>query len=151
MADTRALRVAAARQNLAAVRQFVRATLSAWRIPPPVIASLCLAVDEAAANVIVHGYKDQGGDLEVELQQRPDALVLTLRDHAPLFDPTVVVGATPEVAGPDRLPGGLGLQLIRQAVDEMRYAVAADGANVLTLIKILSRNSACASIPSLVQ
>lgn len=134
---SRALLIAADRKNLVEVRHFIVETLTAWHMPRLVIDKLRLAVDEAASNVIVHGYQDRDGDIEIRLDRAPDRLTVVIRDHAPPFDPTVV--ACPELGHTllGELPGGLGLSLIRQAVDGLRYCIADDGANELTLIKSL--------------
>jgi serine/threonine-protein kinase RsbW len=58
-----------------------------------------------------------------------------LRDHAPLFDPTSA--PMPDLTRPleEREPGGLGLYLTRQMVDDWQYRVLPDDGNELTLIK----------------
>jgi serine/threonine-protein kinase RsbW len=134
---SRELLIAAKRENLAEVRHFVVDTLTAWQIPVRVIDKLRLAVDEASSNVIVHGYREQGGDIEICLHHSPDTVTVVIRDYAPSFDPTAV--ACPDLGHTllDELPGGLGLSLIRQAVDALQYCIAADGANELTLTKSL--------------
>ncbi len=47
-----------------------------------------LAVDELAANTIVHGYRGQPGTIEVEIERTAEALMVRRRDQAPPFDPT---------------------------------------------------------------
>ena len=47
-----------------------------------------LAVDEAATNVVVHGYQGREGVIEIEVLREGDALVIRLRDEAEPFDPT---------------------------------------------------------------
>ena len=131
------LRIMASRKNLAELRNFVGDILASWQIPRPVSDKLRLAADEAVTNVLLHGYQNQEGLIELELKRAQDTLILVIRDYAPAFDPTTVACTELDACLLDRLPGGLGLRLIRNAVDELRYCRAADGANVLTFTKRL--------------
>jgi serine/threonine-protein kinase RsbW len=93
------------------------------------------AVDEAATNIILHGYRGQPGEIEIEMDQDHGALVVCLRDRAFLFDPTRV--PPPDLTLPleARRVGGLGVYLIRQFTDQMTWRATPDGNNELTLRK----------------
>jgi len=134
MAD---LFVAAQLENLAEIRRFVQEEAAALGAGEEEMCDLELAVDEAACNIICHGYERRGGMIQVEVERDGDRLVVRLRDEAPLFDPSR--HPSPNVTLPleDRPLGGLGIFLIRQAVDEMIYRVTAEGGNELTLTKRL--------------
>jgi serine/threonine-protein kinase RsbW len=99
------------------------------------IPDVVLAVDEAATNIILHGYQGQEGIIEIEVEQEGDALVVRLRDEAVPFDPTSV--PLPDLTVPleQRAPGGLGIYLIRQVMDEVAYRITSQGGNELTLVK----------------
>ena len=95
---------------------------------------LVLAVDEAATNIVMHGYKAGPGPaavIEVEVVYRDPGLSVYLRDQAPPFDPTAtpVVDELPPLT--ERGPGGLGIFLIRKTMDEFRYRRTPDGWNEL--------------------
>jgi serine/threonine-protein kinase RsbW len=100
-----------------------------------VIDDMQAAVDEAAANIIVHGYQGQPGNIEIEVWKEGEALVVRLRDQAPLFDPTTV--PPPDLTLPleERFLGGLGIHLIRHFTDTMTHRVTSEGGNELTLMK----------------
>jgi serine/threonine-protein kinase RsbW len=125
-------------RNLAEIRHFVAETATALAIQPAMIPSLQLAVDEAATNIIVHGYEDQPGTIEIEIHRTEGALSIRLCDNAPLFDPTSVPPPRLHVPLEQTSPGGLGVYLIRQTVDEMIYHVTPQGGNELILIKRLA-------------
>ena len=135
MASHFSLNVAAELQNLVKIRDFVGQTAAALEVDPGTIPNLQLAVDEAVANIILHGYRGEAGQIEIVVERKANDLVISLRDQAPLFDPTQAV--TPNLTAPlaERQPGGMGLHLIRQIVDQMAYRVTEAGGNELTLVK----------------
>jgi anti-sigma regulatory factor (Ser/Thr protein kinase) len=53
--------------DLPAIRAFVHTTAGSLGARPEAVDDLVLAVDDAAANVITHGYGGRGGPLEVEV------------------------------------------------------------------------------------
>ena len=127
--------IAAELQNLAKLRRFVAETAATLEVEPEAIGDIQLAVDEAATNIIRHGYQNQPGQIEVEMSQIADDIIIWLRDEAPPFDPTTV--RQPDLTSPlhKRPPGGLGIYLMRQNVDEIHHRLTAKGGNELTLIK----------------
>ena len=129
------LRIPAELKNLAAIRSFTEESAAELHTPPLAIEDLILAVDEAATNVILHGYQKGPGNLEIVIRRDEDHLVVSLRDQAPQFDPTTV--PKPDLSIPlDRRPlGGMGIHLIRESVDEVLYRVLPQGGNELTLVK----------------
>jgi serine/threonine-protein kinase RsbW len=129
------LRIAAEPRNLAEIRCFVEEMASALGLDPVMIPNVILAVDEAVSNIIAHGYQCQEGVVEIAVSQERDALVIRIRDEAAPFDPTIV--PPPDLTLPleQRIPGGLGIHLIRQIMDEMTYRVTPQGGNELTLVK----------------
>jgi len=127
--------IAADAGNLADIRRFVREAAAALDAGPETISDLELAVDEAACNAILHGYRGGPGLLELEVLRKGDAVVVRLCDGAPPFDPTRV--PEPDLTLPleERALGGMGVYLIRRSVDEMRYRLTPEGRNELTLTR----------------
>jgi len=122
-------------KNLAAIRQFGQETAATLQADPNALHDVILAVDEMAANVMVHGYQGGPGTVEVEVRPEGSALVVCLRDHAPPFDPTL--HPMPDVTLPldERPVGGLGVYLTRMLMDEVTYRVTPQSGNELTLVK----------------
>jgi len=117
------------------VRRFVEEAATAFKADPDVILDIVQAVDESAANIIMHGYRGQPGPIEIAVRGDGTSLVIHLRDQATPFDPTSV--PPPDLTLPlERRPiGGLGVYLTRLLVDEMRYHMTPQGGNELTLVK----------------
>lgn len=130
-----ALRVLADLKELAAIRRFIQETATALRADPAAIADAVVAVNEAVTNIIVHGYQDQPGMIEIELRREVDTLVVRLYDQAPSFDPLTV--SPPDLTLPlEKRPfGKMGVYMIRQLMDEVTHRVTPQGGNELTLIK----------------
>lgn len=129
------LTVTANLENLAKIRQFVEQTSATLGLEATVMYEVQLAVDEAATNIITHGYRDQGGNIEIAVSQEGDALIVQLRDEATPFDPTSV--PPPDLTKPlaERAIGGMGVYLMHQTMDEVNHRVTSVGGNELTLIK----------------
>jgi serine/threonine-protein kinase RsbW len=129
------LRIPADLNRLEQARRFVEGAATALGLEGDVVHDLMLAADEAATNVIVHGYAGVDGEVELAVSRRGADLELCVRDDAPQFDPT---GApSPDVTVPleARRPGGLGIYLIRRVMDEVCYRRLPGGGNELVMTK----------------
>ena len=124
------MRLKAEPRLLATVRGAVRAYLACAGVEGDRLDDAVLAVDEACTNCIRHAY---GGDpacsYSVELSTTGEAIVVAVKDEgAPCPEAAL---ARHELKPPAREavePGGLGIQLIYQAFDEVNYASnGADG------------------------
>ena len=129
------LHIAAELENLAVIRRFVEQSATTLGAGPAITSDVVLAADEAATNVVVHGYRGQPGTIKIEVSRTGDALVVCLRDRAAPFDPTSV--PPPDLNQPleERSPGGMGIYLMRHLVDEVTYHTTPQGDNMLTLVK----------------
>jgi serine/threonine-protein kinase RsbW len=121
--------------DLARIRHFVEETGAQIDLAPSVITALRQAIDEAVSNIVFHGYQGQVGPLKLDIGQQGTDLWVRLRDAALPFDPTKVPAPDLTVPLPLRPPGGLGLYLIRQSIDELLYHPIRDGGNELIMIK----------------
>jgi serine/threonine-protein kinase RsbW len=131
------LRVSAVLENLRVIRRFVEAEGKRLGFSGQRLDDLVLAADEAATNIMMHGYRGHAGVpaavVEVEVVFRDPVLSVYLRDQARPFDPTAlpVIDELPPLT--ERGPGGLGIFLIRKTMDEVRYRRTSDGWNELML------------------
>jgi serine/threonine-protein kinase RsbW len=124
----------AIRDNLAAIRDFVETRATEAGADADEIYEITAAVDEAATNVVIHGYQDKGGPLEIEVEEGEGALAVHLRDQAPPFDPTTI--PAPDLSRPleDRPLGGMGFHIIRKYTHSVEYRPL-PGGNELILIR----------------
>ena len=136
-ADVAAMTVAADLDRLADIRALVRDVALSSDAPPAALEDLIQAVDEAATNIVLHGYELRGGAIDVDARLVDDHIVIVLSDTAPMFDPTVVPEPDLSVPALRRRPGGMGLHLIRLATDSMEHRPRRGGGNILTLSRSL--------------
>ena len=117
-------------------------TLSEWieglGIPETLNMPINLALEEAVSNVMLYAYPDSSGQVFVEFVKGESAhdkkLIFTITDGGIPFDPTQQAEADTSLSAEEREIGGLGIHLVRQIMDEVRYK-REDDKNVLTLIK----------------
>ena len=117
-----------------AVSERLEGAMTAHGFSPEKILDTQLAVEEVITNVIVHGYKKAGGEIHVACLIAEDSAGIRITDTAPPFNPLSI--PEPDLAGEVsyRKVGGLGIYLVRQVMDEVRYRHE-NGKNILTLIK----------------
>jgi serine/threonine-protein kinase RsbW len=136
--DTRrSLRIPAELDRVADVRALVREVAGVCQAPKPCMDDLVQAVDEAATNVIVHGYRGAPGWLDVAAERVDDTIVVTLEDEAPSMDPTVYPEPDLSIPASRRKPGGMGIHLMRMATDRLEHAPRPGGGNILTMARRL--------------
>lgn len=92
-----------------------------------------LAAEEALVNIFRYAYPEQPGDVEMVCRAEGEGLAVEIIDSGIPFDATAM--PVPEATDGDheREPGGLGIFLMKQVVDEVRYRREKDR-NILILI-----------------
>lgn len=95
-----------------------------------------LSTDEALTNIIRHAYKGcRGQPIQVELVPLIDGtrtgIRIVLRDRGETVDADRIRSRDLD----DVRPGGLGVHIIQQCMDEVAYTPADGGGTVLTMIK----------------
>lgn len=130
------LTISATLDALAQISEFItdattRAGLddhAAWQVQ--------LAVDEAATNIIQHGYDQAApGEIELAWQIADNQLTVTLRDQGRRFDPEQV--PDPDITSPleERQAGGLGIFLMGRLMDTVQFDFDDQHGNLLTMTK----------------
>jgi sigma-B regulation protein RsbU (phosphoserine phosphatase) len=94
-----------------------------------------LAVQEAAANIIEHGYGGEPGKrVVVEVEHTRFRVQIRLKYWGNEFDRSDV----PPPAFDGSREGGFGLYIVEHLMTEVEYGVARDGTHLVTLTKLLS-------------
>jgi anti-sigma regulatory factor (Ser/Thr protein kinase) len=129
------LRVAAKLENLAEIRRIVQEQAAILDVADDIAADMVLAVDEAATNVIVHGYQVQDGIIEIEARREGDAFIVHLRDETSPFDPTKIPPPDLSLPPEERIQSGIGIGLMRRRTEEISHRITLKRGNELTLVK----------------
>lgn len=133
------LSIASMPAYLPVVRAALDRTCELIGFDEPARGGIVLAVDEALTNVIKHAYRGQP-DKPIEITFRcvrespaRQALQIELRD----WGERVEAGKIRSRDLDDVRPGGLGVHIMQNCMDEVDYAPAPDGGTRLTMIKRL--------------
>ena len=123
-------------RNLCVVRGAVRAAFESAGFGQAACAQVVLAVDEALANVIRHGYEGrEDGPIWVRLsacvENERSGLQVVIEDEGQQIDPEKICGRDLS----DVRPGGLGVHIIRQVMDDVVYSKRPEAGMRLALTK----------------
>ena len=103
--------------QLADVRCCVRSFLEKCGFDECSIQLLVLGLDEACTNIIRHAYAHNGKPVRLEMERLRDRVRFVLRDYGRSCDPKCIRGRDLE----DVRPGGVGVHIIRQVFDYVKY------------------------------
>ena len=116
---------------------FVEEIGNEFSLSSDIIFNLNLVLEEAVVNVINYAYpKEEHEFIYLSACMHEGSIVLVLTDTGKEFDPTLAPEVDITLSADERQIGGLGIFLIRQIMNEVRYE-RIDGKNILTLEKKL--------------
>jgi anti-sigma regulatory factor (Ser/Thr protein kinase) len=117
---------------------WVESRCAADAVPGDIALKLALALEEAVANIIHHGFRDAAPPhrIELRLDIAAGTLIAEVIDNAAPFDPTYAPEADTTLPLEERSLGGLGIRLINTMMDRVEYR-RAGGENRLRLEKRL--------------
>ena len=106
---------------------------------------LSLAVDEALCNVINHGYdRRPDGQIEIRIwavEEDSPYLAIVIEDRAVQVDPATIRSRDLD----DIRPGGLGVYIMREIMDEVVYEHREGGGMKLSMRKAIPNGASCAT------
>lgn len=119
--------------NLTELRRNVRAVIQNFCHDAEQIDQLVIAINEASMNVIQHAYKNRtDGVIELEIYYNDNLLTFRIIDYADPIDRSALQSPQRD----ELTPGGLGLQMIREIVDEMHFTNNPDGNGNIMELKV---------------
>ena len=109
----------------------------AHALPEAVSRSLNVAIDDLLANALSHGRTGRDPcSVTVEVQLDHERVTVTITDDGQPFDPFGRGAPDTTLSVEERPIGGLGIHLVGQLMDQVRYE-RRDGHNVVELVKQL--------------
>lgn len=107
-------------------------------LPAKIRRSMSFVFDELLNNAISYGFEGRdGGEITVAVELTGDRLSVTITDDGKPFDPWRAERPDTRRTTQERKIGGLGIYLVREAMDEVSYHRRADR-NVVTLAKTVT-------------
>jgi len=122
-------------ENLREVRSFIESSGKALGVNSDTLGDLCLVVDEAVTNIILHGYDGQAGTVDLMMKRDGDSIVISIRDGAKAFNASNVESPHLDESLSERAFGGMGVFLIRKLTDEAEFRSLPGAGNELRLVK----------------
>ena len=129
------LSVKASLDNLQEIRSYIDRVGASLGVNECALGDLRLVVDEAVTNVVIHGYGNADGIVELHMQGDGDAVVIRIRDRAETFSPSEIKAPQLDTALKDRPFGGMGIFLIKKMTDEAEFLPLPGGGNEIRLVK----------------
>ena len=132
------LKIGAEIKNLDQVQDFVRGILETADCPAKTQFQVEVSVEEIFVNIASYAYPEGTGEAVIQagIQGDPPELVIVFSDQGIPFDPTAREDPDITLSVEERGIGGLGIYMVKQSMNEMRYE-RRDGRNVLTVRKKL--------------
>lgn len=135
MREIRRLTVPGRYENIPLIADFVGQAAAAAGLDETGRFHCQMAADEACTNIIEHAYGGEGvGDIEVVCTVEPGLCQVEIFDQGKPFDPAAVPEPPVGVTLEELKPGGIGLYLMRQVMDEVRFEFG-EHSNRLVMIK----------------
>ncbi len=123
-------------EELTKLPEFVDTVCEEAGVDMALIASLNLALEEAATNVVLYAYEGKEGMVVIDAFYNSEYLKFVITDNGIPFDPTQKEDADTTLSAEERPIGGLGIFLVRQIMDDVIYERKGEN-NILTLVKYL--------------
>lgn len=108
--------------QLPALLRFLQDFWREFKLTPAEALAFELALEEVFMNVVMHGSRaDRAPGVKVSMTVVDGGVMLTVEDDGPAFDPLSLPAPDLTASLEARRVGGLGVFLVRQVMDSVRY------------------------------
>jgi len=132
---TNSIQISCSKTNLKTIRDFVTQYLSQYDLSEIILNQIVLAVDEIAANLIIHANKEDASKfLELAITREDKQLVFEISDHGLSFQRTNY--KEPDIEEHIRIgkKGGVGIAIVNRIMDKVEFLTEGDR-NICRLYK----------------
>jgi anti-sigma regulatory factor (Ser/Thr protein kinase) len=106
-----------------------------WNLSQTLAMNINLVIEEAVSNIIFYAYNDQSKhEIRITISRENGRLTIKITDDGIPFNPLAQEQPDINLPAEERPVGGLGIFLISQIMDDMKYD-RNKNENILTLIK----------------
>lgn len=122
-------------QELSRIVTFIQELEEEWGLPMAQATTINLVLEEAISNIVFYAFEDEEEhEIDVQFRKNKDTLEIEIVDDGVPYNPTKKVDPDTQLSAEERQIGGLGIYLIKQFMDEVKYE-RNGGHNHLTMIK----------------
>ena len=107
--------------GLQAMMDGAEAFLAEHAVPDRAAAQTLIALDEIVSNIFAHGVREGEPTVRVGLRIAEGRIAGEIVDDGIAFDPLAAAPPDTGLSIEDRPIGGLGLHIVRETMDEIRY------------------------------
>ncbi len=121
-------------KSLQPIFDFTAAFFRRNELDPSMNVPVDFVIEELFTNMVKYSTESQA-DIRIDLRRDGDSIHVTLTDYdVEPFDPTVAPEVAVDLPAEQRVPGGLGIHLVRKLVDSIEYEYA-DRRSILKFTK----------------
>ncbi|MEW4468930.1 ATP-binding protein [Parasphingorhabdus sp. JC815] len=125
------------RDDFAALLDAIESFLREQYIPDKTAQRIMISCDEVISNILNHAKTSEIAVISVNVRTTPENVSVEIIDNGPEFNPLSVPPPDTGLSLEDRKAGGLGIYLVRELMDDVRY-IRENSQNRLLFNKILS-------------
>jgi serine/threonine-protein kinase RsbW len=125
-------------QSLQQIFSFIDECTTAYALPPDLMPSVDLAVEELFTNMVKYQHPGSA-EIRIECERVEEALQIRMTDHnVDRFDPTSLPDPDLTLPIEQRRPGGLGIFLTKRVMDDLHYEYR-ERTSIITVTKSFRR------------
>ncbi len=136
--NMKTLKLNATIKNIPVFMSFILAEAKKTEITLKQLHAIELTSEEILTNIISYAYEEKPDDIEVGVENSGEVMKISFSDNGKEFD--ITNACDPDINLPleDRQPGGLGIFLTKQLMDQVYYQRIGD-INRVEIVKYLSK------------
>ena len=123
------------KKEVGRVVDFINGFLEKKDMNIKIISQIDIAVDEICSNIFNYAYKDKKGQVLVEISYQDKMVTIRFVDTGVKFNPLEKEDPDVNLSLQERKIGGLGIYLVKQLMDDVKYEYSLKNENILTIIK----------------
>ncbi len=123
------------KKEVGRVVDFINGFLEKKDMNSKIISQIDIVVDEICSNIFNYAYKDKKGQVLVEISYQDNLVTIRFVDTGVKFNPLEKEDPDVNLSLQERKIGGLGIYLVKQLMDDVKYEYSLKNENILTITK----------------